>query len=288
MTNYTPDFVRTVDKLRMAVGSIRDRGDTVALVPTMGALHAGHLSLIDVARAHATRVVVSIFVNPTQFAAGEDLDTYPRDEATDLAKLAERGVDIVYLPTPLEMYPEGFSTRVAVKGLTGSLCGASRPHFFGGVATVVCKLLTQCRPDVAVFGEKDYQQLLVIRRMARDLDLDVAIIGGAIVREADGLAMSSRNAYLSAADRRTAPTLHRLMRSAANLLAEGHASAKVVAGLRERLSEAGFAVDYAEVRDAETLAPLDIIGTASARLFVAATLGTTRLIDNIAIPRAQS
>ncbi|MEL7544115.1 MAG: pantoate--beta-alanine ligase, partial [Pseudomonadota bacterium] len=244
MSEPTPLIVRTVDALRAAVGTIHDRGETVALVPTMGALHAGHLSLIDVAREHADRVVVSIFVNPTQFAAGEDLDTYPRNEVADLTKLGARGVDLVYIPAPDEMYPEGFATRISVEGLATGLCGTSRPHFFGGVATVVCKLFTQCRPDVAVFGEKDYQQLLVIRQMARDLDLGVNVIGGAIVREDDGLAMSSRNAYFSQAERETAPTLHRLMRSSANLLADGHAGAKVVSGLRERLSEAGFVVDY--------------------------------------------
>ncbi|MEL6290054.1 MAG: pantoate--beta-alanine ligase [Pseudomonadota bacterium] len=280
-----PPVVRRVADLRDATAGFRADGERIALVPTMGALHAGHLSLITHAARHAERIIVTIFVNPTQFAEGEDLDAYPRTEADDLAKLARLPVDLVYAPSPREMYPDRFATSVSVTGLTDGLCGTSRPHFFGGVATVVCKLFTQARPDIAVFGEKDFQQLLVIRRMARDLDLGVEVFGAPIVRENDGLALSSRNAYLDEKARATAPKLHALSVHARNLIVDGHAVPKVLAGLRSRLTEAGFAVDYAEVRHAETLSPLDIVGDAPARLFVAAVLGETRLIDNLPIER---
>ncbi len=284
MPKHQIPFARTVANLRAQVDAWHAANKTVALVPTMGALHTGHLSLVKLAETHADHVVVSIFVNPTQFAANEDLGTYPRDEVGDVEKLSAHKVDLIYAPTPEEMYPEGFSTTIAVNGISDGLCGSSRPHFFGGVATVVAKLFLQCRPDVAVFGEKDYQQLLVIRRMARDLDLPVNVIGAPIVREPDGLAMSSRNAYLSEVDRKTAPKLNELLRSAANLLAEGRATSKVIPNLKKRLSEAGFDVDYLEVRHAETLAPLDIIGKTPTRLFAAAILGKTRLIDNVVVP----
>src|SRR5512146_326278 len=199
---------RTVKDLRAQVAKWRQAGENVALVPTMGALHAGHLSLIAVAKAHAKRIVASIFVNPTQFGPKEDFKRYPRDEAGDLAKLAQAGVDLVFIPNAAEMYPPGFSTKVSLPSLTEDLCGAARPNHFEGVATVVTKLLLQCAPDVAVFGEKDYQQLLVIRRLVRDLNIPVEIVGGPIVREEDGLALSSRNVYLSPEQRKTAPLLH--------------------------------------------------------------------------------
>ena len=287
MTASRITFARTVAGLRTHVRRWRDAGNSIALVPTMGALHAGHLSLIDLAAKHADRIVVSIFVNPTQFAAHEDLGTYPRDEAGDVEKIGNQKGDLIYAPSADEMYPDGFSTSISVGGISEGLCGDSRPHFFGGVATVVGKLFLQCQPDVAVFGEKDYQQLLVIRRMARDLDMQVEVIGAPIIRESDGLAMSSRNAYLSKDERKTAPKLNRLMRSAGNLLAEGHGTTKVLSNLRKRLQEAGFEIDYLEVRHAESLAPLDIIGTAPARLFAAANLGKTRLIDNVVVPESR-
>ena len=196
---------RTVKDLRAQVAKWRQAGETVALVPTMGALHAGHLSLIGVAKGHAERVVASIFVNPSQFGPKEDFKRYPRDEAGDVKKLAEAGVDLVFIPSTDEMYPAGFATKVSLPSLTDDLCGAARPNHFEGVATVVTKLLLQCAPDVAVFGEKDFQQLLVIKRLVRDLNIPVEIVGAPIVREEDGLALSSRNGYLSAAERKTAP-----------------------------------------------------------------------------------
>lgn len=276
-------IARTIADLRKQVATWHGAGETVAIVPTMGALHAGHLSLVDEAKHHADHIVVSIFVNPVQFAAHEDLNTYPKDEAADLEKLAKLAVDLVYIPSADEMYPENFATSITVGDVSEGLCGKSRPHFFSGVATVVCKLFIQSRADVAIFGEKDYQQLLVVRRMASNLDIPIKVIGAPTVRETDGLAMSSRNAYLDEAERKTAPQLHKLMRSTANLLADGHATSKVVPKLKARLEEAGFKVDYVAVRHAETLAPLDIIGNAPARLFAAAFLGKTRLIDNIPI-----
>jgi pantoate--beta-alanine ligase len=194
--------VRTVRDLRAEVAKWRKAGETVALVPTMGALHAGHLSLIGIAKNHATRIVASIFVNPAQFGPKEDFKRYPRDEAGDLAKLAQAGVHLVYIPDTAEMYPQGFATKVSLPSLTEDLCGAARPNHFEGVATVVTKLLLQCAPDVAVFGEKDYQQLLVIKQLVRDLNIPVQIIPGPILREEDGLALSSRNGYLSLAERR--------------------------------------------------------------------------------------
>jgi pantoate--beta-alanine ligase len=213
--------VRTVKELRAEVAKWRDAGETVALVPTMGALHAGHLSLIGIAKNHATRIVASIFVNPAQFGPKEDFKRYPRDEAGDLAKLAQAGVDLVYIPHTAEMYPRGFATKVTLPSLTEDLCGAARPNHFEGVATVVAKLLLQCAPDIAVFGEKDYQQLLVIKRLVRDLNIPVEIVGGPIVREEDGLALSSRNAYLSPEQRKAAPLLHKTIEEVAADLARG-------------------------------------------------------------------
>ncbi len=273
--------VRTVKDLKAEVAKWREAGETVALVPTMGALHAGHLSLIGIAKNHATRIVASIFVNPAQFGPKEDFKRYPRDEAGDLAKLAQAGVDLVYIPHTAEMYPRGFATKVTLPSLTEDLCGAARPNHFEGVATVVTKLLLQCAPDVAVFGEKDYQQLLVIKQVVHDLNIPVQIVPGSIVREEDGLALSSRNGYLSAAERKTAPILHQVLSEAAAALANGEGCDAVTSAGRFKLEGKGFRVDYVAVRDPETLAPLFGPIKGPARVMGAAYLGTTRLIDNV-------
>jgi pantoate--beta-alanine ligase len=281
----TPTIARTVADLRRQVASWRAAGERVAMVPTMGALHAGHLSLVELGLTRASRVVASIFVNPAQFAPHEDFDAYPRGEGRDAALLGAAGCELIFAPTVREMYPDGFATRVAVDGVSGPLEGEKRPQFFGGVATVVAKLLIQCGPDVALFGEKDYQQLLVIRRMARDLDLAVEIVGGPTVREADGLAMSSRNAYLSAEERAVAATVPAVMAEAVERLRAGAAVSEVEAAAVARLTAAGFGpVDYVQVHDGETMARLGPGGAAAgARVFVAAWLGRTRLIDNWAV-----
>ncbi len=285
MTDSNIETVSTIRALRARVDAWKSAGHKVALVPTMGALHAGHLSLVREANKHADRIVASIFVNPTQFAEGEDFSTYPRDEEKDLSLLAAEGCHLGYTPTPQEMYPSGYQTSVTVPDLAEGLCSTSRPHFFGGVATVVCKLLNQCRPDFAVFGEKDFQQLLIIRRMARDLDIDVEIIGAPIIREADGLAMSSRNAYLSDQERKIAGRLNKTLAELAQALAEGAPVEQTLQKGRNRLEEEGFDnLDYLEVRSAEDLtpAPPGPIDKPS-RLFVAAMVGRTRLIDNCPI-----
>jgi pantoate--beta-alanine ligase len=273
--------VRTVKELRAEIAKWREAGETVALVPTMGALHAGHLSLIGIAKNHATRIVASIFVNPAQFGPKEDFKRYPRDEAGDLAKLAQAGIDLVYIPHTAEMYPRGFATKVTLPSLTEDLCGAARPNHFEGVATVVTKLLLQCAPDVAVFGEKDFQQLLVIKQLVRDLNIPVQIVAGPIVREGDGLALSSRNGYLSAAERKTAPILHQVLSEAAAALANGEGCDAATSTGRFKLEGKGFRVDYVAVRDPETLAPLFGPIKGPARVMGAAYLGTTRLIDNV-------
>jgi len=267
--------------LKAEVAKWREAGETVVLVPTMGALHAGHLSLIGIAKNHATRIVASIFVNPAQFGPKEDFKRYPRDEAGDLAKLAQAGVDLVYIPHTAEMYPRGFATKVTLPSLTEDLCGAARPNHFEGVATVVTKLLLQCAPDVAVFGEKDYQQLLVIKQLVHDLNIPVQIVPGPIVREEDGLALSSRNGYLSAAERKTAPILHQVLSEAAAALANGEGCDAATSAGRFKLEGKGFRVDYVAVRDPETLAPLFGPIKGPARVMGAAYLGTTRLIDNV-------
>ena len=274
---------RTVADLRAHVAPWRKAGKSIALVPTMGALHAGHLSLVTLAKSKADRVVVSIFVNPIQFGPREDFNTYPRDEAGDIEKLRAAGADLVFAPNTAEMYPAGFSTKVSIGDLTEDLCGANRPNHFDGVATVVTKLLLQCAPDMAIFGEKDYQQLLVIKHLVRDLNVPVEVLGGDIVREKDGLALSSRNAYLSPAERKTAPLLHQTISEVAAALARGEgADAACVAG-RFKLEAAGFRVDYIAVRDPDTLKPLS--GPVKrARVLVAAYLGKTRLIDNVPVP----
>jgi len=274
---------RTVADLRAHVAPWRKAGKSIALVPTMGALHAGHLSLVTLAKSKADRVVVSIFVNPIQFGPREDFNTYPRDEAGDIEKLRAAGADLVFAPNTAEMYPAGFSTKVSIGDLTEDLCGANRPNHFDGVATVVTKLLLQCAPDMAIFGEKDYQQLLVIKHLVRDLNVPVEVLGGDIVREKDGLALSSRNAYLSPAERKTAPLLHQTISEVAAALARGEgADAAGVAG-RFKLEAAGFRVDYIAVRDPDTLKPLS--GPVKhARVLAAAYLGKTRLIDNVPVP----
>lgn len=276
---------RQLIAVRAALRNLRADGGTIAFVPTMGALHDGHLALV--ARAHevADHVVVSIFVNPTQFGEGEDLDSYPRPEEADRAKLEEAGCDLLWAPTPDEVYPVGFSTSVRVSGVSDGLCGASRPGHFDGVAVIVAKLFNQIAPDYALFGEKDYQQLALIRRMARDLDFDIEIIGVPTVREADGLALSSRNAYLSAEERSRAVALPDAMREAAAAILGGESVSFAIIAAKARLFEAGFsAVDYIELRDAETLEPVETLER-PARLLAAAQIGKTRLIDNIAVEK---
>jgi pantoate--beta-alanine ligase len=278
------EIVRTIADLRSHITSWRSTGARVGLVPTMGALHDGHLALVKAARAECERVVATIFVNPKQFAPNEDLDAYPRREEADLAMLRSAGIALVFMPGTAEMYPPGFATRVRVAGLTDCLCGAHRPGHFDGVSTVVTKLLIQSLPDVAYFGEKDYQQLVVVRRLARDLDISVRIAGVPTVRDTDGLALSSRNAYLSPEERRVAPALARvLQRMAAALVVQSAAVANEIARGIADLESAGFAVEYLEIRDADTLAPVTETITGPARVFAAAHLGRTRLIDNLPI-----
>jgi pantoate--beta-alanine ligase len=279
-------IARTVADLRKHIARWRKDDERVGLVPTMGALHQGHMALVRAARAECDRVVASIFVNPKQFAPTEDLGSYPRREAADLEMLRSAGVDLVFIPALDEMYPPDFATLVRVGGLTEGLCGARRAGHFDGVTTVVTKLLIQVLPDTAYFGEKDYQQLTVARRLARDLDIPVRIAGVPTVREADGLAMSSRNVYLSAKERRIAPNLARVLRSITAALAQDPtAVTREIAHGSAALQQAGFRVEYLEIRDAETLA-VTCEATASSRVFAAVRLGETRLIDNIPIARA--
>lgn len=278
-----PATVRTIADLRAAILPWRARGDSVALVPTMGALHAGHVALIDRARTEARRTVVSIFVNPIQFGDARDLETYPRDEAADRAMLTAAGADLLFAPDAGEVYPRGFATRVAVDGLSRGLCGDARPGHFEGVATVVAKLFNMVRPDCAVFGEKDYQQLLVIRRLAADLDTAVRVIGHPTVREDDGLAMSSRNRRLSPDERRVAPRLYSELAGAAAAIAAGAPARAALDAARAALVAAGFGpIDYLELRDGETLA-CPVAPGRPARIFAAAHLGVTRLIDNVRV-----
>jgi len=277
-------IVRTVPALRRALDSLRARKATIALVPTMGALHDGHLSLVRLAKRRAEKVIVSIFVNPAQFAPTEDFNSYPRTWKADVAKLAAERVDLIWNPDVKTMYPDGFATRILTGGpATAGLEDRFRPHFFGGVTTVVGKLFTQCRPDLAMFGEKDFQQLRVVTRMARDLDLGVKVIGSRTVREVDGLAMSSRNVYLSPEERRVAPTLYKAMKESAGRLRAGDDFHAVMAGGGEMIVGAGFALDYFELRHAETLAPIASVKDGPMRILVAAKIGKTRLIDNIGV-----
>jgi pantoate--beta-alanine ligase len=279
-----PAIARTTATLDRAIGKFRDAGQSLALVPTMGALHAGHIALVRRALRKADRVVVSIFVNPAQFAPHEDFSSYPRPFDTDVAVLRDLEVDLVWAPTPDAMYPAGFATRITVKGpAEADLEDRFRPHVFGGVATVVAKLFTQCRPDYAMFGEKDYQQLKTVTRLSRDLDLKVEVVGVPTVREADGLAMSSRNTYLDPRERAVAPTLYRVIRESAARIAAGEPIARVVSEGGIEIEEAGFASDYLEARHAESLVRAETLADGPLRLLVAARLGNTRLIDNIAV-----
>ena len=277
--------VRTVADLRAQVAAWRRAGQSVGLVPTMGALHSGHLSLVTLAKTRAQRVVASVFVNPTQFAPHEDFDAYPRDEAKDAALLESVGCDLLFAPTVSEMYAPGFSTTVTVSGVSEPLDGAARPGHFAGVATVVSKLLLQCGPDIAVFGEKDYQQLQVIKRLVADLDIPVEVIGAPTARAEDGLALSSRNAYLTPAEREAAPSLAAALRDAVERLRAGTPVDRVENTGRAALERAGFSrIDYFEVRDAASLAELGPGPiTGPARILAAGILGKTRLIDNMAV-----
>jgi pantoate--beta-alanine ligase len=280
----SPMIVRTVPALRRALDGISAKKATTALVPTMGALHDGHVSLVRLAQRRAARVIVSIFVNPTQFAPSEDFGSYPRTWQADVARLKAENVDLIWNPGVKTMYPDGFATRIVPEGpATAGLEDRFRPHFFGGVATVVGKLFTQVRPDFAVFGEKDFQQLRVVTRMADDLDLGVKVIGSKTVRERDGLAMSSRNVYLSPEQRRMAPVLYRAMKQSAERLQAGDDLEAAMAGGARLIADAGFVLDYFEARHAGTLAPIASVKDGPARILVAARIGPTRLIDNIAV-----
>ena len=278
------EVVRDLAGLRRIVGGWRREGHRIGFVPTMGALHEGHLALVRRCRELAGRVVVSIYVNPTQFAPHEDFDRYPRDEAGDLARLRALGVDLAYLPDHADMYAPDHATWVVVEGPAEGLCSLTRPHFFRGVATVVAKLFQRVQPDVAVFGEKDFQQLRVVQRMVRDLDMPVEVVAHPTVREPDGLALSSRNVYLSPEERRIAPSLYRILCETAARLATGAEAGPVLEEAKRRLLEAGFArVDYVDLRDDATLRPLARAAGAPARLLAAVWLGGTRLIDNVPV-----
>jgi pantoate--beta-alanine ligase len=274
--------IRDLNDLRAAVAAFRTAGERVALVPTMGALHAGHIALIEAARGPGVRVVASIFVNPKQFGANEDLSRYPRREASDARMLADAGCDLLWAPSVDAMYPPSFATNIAVAGVSEHWDGAARPGHFDGVATVVTKLLNQVVPDVAVFGEKDWQQLAVVRRLVADLDLAVEIVGVPTQRDDDGLALSSRNIYLDDDQRAAAVALPRALGVAARAIGRGDDPAEAVEQARTLLEAAGFAVDYLAVADAETLQP-DPAADRPRRLLAAARLGQTRLIDNVAI-----
>lgn len=278
-----PTIARTLTALRRARDD-KQRKATIALVPTMGALHDGHIALVRLAKRRADKVIVSIFVNPAQFAPHEDFGSYPRTWKADVARLAAEDVDLIWNPDVKTMYPEGFATRIAPEGpAAAGLEDRFRPHFFGGVATVVGKLFTQCRPDIAVFGQKDYQQLKVVSRMAVDLDLGVKVLGLQTVRERDGLALSSRNVYLTPDERSAAPVLYRAMQETKKRLRGGDDLAVVMPAGAALITQSGFVLDYFEARHAETLAPIASIKDGPVRLLVAARIGKTRLIDNISI-----
>ena len=279
-----PRVVRTLPNLRRTLAGFRARGGTIALVPTMGALHEGHFALVRSAQRRADRVFVSIFVNPTQFAPGEDLGSYPRTFAADLAALAELKADAVWAPSAEIMYPQGFATRVVPQGpAVAGLEDAFRPHFFAGVATVVAKLLIQCEADFAMFGEKDYQQLKVVAGLVRDLALKTRIVGIPAVRDKDGLALSSRNRYLSAEERAAAPLLYRVLKDCAARIKAGAPAAAALDDGRAAIAQSAFRLDYLEARNAVTLAPLVTPSAEPIRLLVAARIGKTRLIDNVAV-----
>ena len=279
-----PTVARTVTSLRRALAPFREAGERVALVPTMGALHRGHLALVREARRRARRVVVSIFVNPTQFAPHEDFSSYPRGFAADLKALSEAKADLVWAPSAEAMYPEGFATRIEPQGAAkAGMEDKFRQHFFGGVVTVVAKLFTQVSPDFAMFGEKDYQQLRVVTQMAKDLDLPLKVVGVPTVREKDGLALSSRNAYLSAAGRSVAPTLYRVLKASAARIRQREPIEMVLEEGQAEIAHAGFAVDYLQARHAQTLAPIVSRKQGPIRLLVAGKIGKTRLIDNLGV-----
>jgi len=280
-------IIRQLPGLRERTKLVRESGKSLALVPTMGALHEGHMALVELAKRHADHVIVSIFVNPRQFGANEDLDKYPRAEAADAARLAEAGVTALWMPPVSEVYPDGFATRVLVEGLADTLCGAARPGHFEGVTTVVAKLFNQVRPDIAVFGEKDWQQLVIIRRMARDLDMDVEIVGMPILRDGDGLALSSRNAYLSAGERQTALSLPRTLAETALAIRKGAGIPAALADAKTAMLAAGFSsIDYVALVDAASLEPLAACDR-EGRLLAAARIGSTRLIDNVPLPKGK-
>jgi pantoate--beta-alanine ligase len=276
------DIIRDIAALRGRLRAWRAAGHSIALVPTMGALHTGHLSLVALARSRATRVIASIFVNPMQFGAGEDLARYPRREAEDAGLLEGAGCDLLFAPAAETVYPQGFLTSVRVAGLDQPMEGLARPGHFDGVATVVTKLLLMAFPDVAVFGEKDWQQLAIVRRLVLDLDIPVEIVGAPTVRDPDGLALSSRNAYLDPSQRAVAAALPRTLRAAAQALASGARVAETLSTARAALGSAGFRIEYLTLADERTLETLAEL-RAPARLFVAARLGGTRLIDNMPV-----
>jgi pantoate--beta-alanine ligase len=276
--------IKTLPQLKHAIADYHAERETIALVPTMGALHVGHFALVEIARKRANRIIVSIFVNPAQFGPHEDLATYPRTFAADKKALEALNADVIWAPDAATMYPDGFATRIVPEGAASvGLEDKFRPHFFSGVATVVGKLLIQCEPDFALFGEKDYQQLKVVTRLARDLDLKTKVVGVPIVREADGLALSSRNRYLSDAERAMAPALHRVLSECASAISTGKGITAALRHGREALTKTGFAVDYLEARDAETLMPVGTSTSGKIRLLVAARIGGTRLIDNVGV-----
>ena len=279
----TLEVVRTIAELRQHTSRWRIAGQTIGLIPTMGALHNGHLSLIKLAQGKCDRVIATIFVNPRQFLPNEDFDEYPRNEESDIKKLIEMGVDLLFAPKAPEMYQPDASTTVVISKLTDCLCATSRPGFFDGVGTVVTKLLIQALPDLAIFGEKDYQQLLVIKRLARDLDIPVEIIGAPTIREADGLAVSSRNVFLSQTNRETASRVFELLKKTATAIAQGNDVLVACEEARSELILAGFSeIDYFEARHSETLELIQNFEN-SGRLFAAVWLGPTRLIDNLEI-----
>lgn len=276
-------IIRKVQELRAWTALQRLDRQTIAFIPTMGALHEGHISLVKAGKNQCSRTLASIFVNPKQFGPKEDFASYPRTETQDVEMLQAAGIDAVFLPAPQEIYPQGFSTEVSVKGISDDLEGIARPQFFYGVATVVAKMLLQALPDVGVFGEKDYQQLHIIRRMVNDLDIPVNIVGAPTVREKDGLAMASRNRYLSEADRAIAPLLYKTLVNVADALRQGKPAQAALFEAKDALVKGGFArVDYLELRDAESLSPVESAAK-PARLLTASYIGNTRLIDNIAV-----